>query len=139
MDRKECRPIGTAPGPGRRCARQPTVAGEAVRRSWREALRGGGGRPQDRPRLHQFNHPVDWTWFKTWHDEGGCARHGASIMAPDHTYRHGSYDLARHWMTKFIPEIKEILHEYGDVPEARTEVGALRKIRKPKPYAKGPV
>jgi hypothetical protein len=46
-------------------------------------------------------------------------------MAPDYTHWHGTYDLAKHWMTKYIPELKEIAHEYKD--SAPKEVEALEK------------
>jgi len=74
----------------------------------------------------KFSQPIDWTWFEIWHHEGRRARHAASMMAPDYTHWHGTYDLAKHWMTKFIPEIKEIIREYGE--EAPTEVAALQKL-----------
>jgi hypothetical protein len=46
------------------------------------------------------------------------------MMAPDYTHWHGTYDLAKHWMTKYVPEIKEIIHEYRD--QAPEEVKALQ-------------
>jgi hypothetical protein len=78
------------------------------------------------PEYVKFTHPIDWTWFELWHHEGRRARHAAAMMAPDYTHWHGTYDLAKHWMTKFVPEIKDILHEYGDSKAAKTQVAALR-------------
>jgi hypothetical protein len=80
------------------------------------------------PTYNKFGHPIDWTWFEIWHHEGRRARHAASMMAPDYTHWHGTYDLAKHWMTKYIPEIKEIIHEYGDDPAAAKQVGELKKV-----------
>jgi hypothetical protein len=77
------------------------------------------------PEYAKFSHPIDWTWFEIWHHEGRRARHAASMQAPDYTHWHGTYDLAKHWMTKFVPEIKDIIHEYGD--RAPNEVKALEE------------
>ena len=56
----------------------------------------------------QFDDQVEWTWWEIWHHEGRVARHGASMMAPDYTHWHGLYEVAKHWYTKFIPELKEV-------------------------------
>jgi hypothetical protein len=77
------------------------------------------------PGYTEFNHPIDWTWFEIWHHEGRRARHGASMMAPDYTHWHGTYDLAKHWMTKYIPELREIIHDFAEKPEAKQQVAAL--------------
>jgi len=77
------------------------------------------------PDYVKFSQPIDWTWFEIWHHEGRRARHGASMMAPDYTHWHGTYDLAKHWMTKFIPEIEEIIDEHRDDPAAREQVATL--------------
>jgi hypothetical protein len=80
------------------------------------------------PEYVKFSQPIDWTWFEIWHHEGRRARHGASMMAPDYTHWHGTYDLAKHWMTKFIPEIKEIIHEFQGKENAKTQVNALAEM-----------
>jgi len=79
------------------------------------------------PGYTKFNRNIDWTWFEIWHHEGRRARHAASMMAPDYTHWHGTYDLAKHWMTKFIPEIKEIIHEFEDSAAAKEQVATLKK------------
>jgi len=80
------------------------------------------------PGYTKFNEPIDWTWFEIWHHEGRRARHGASMMAPDYTHWHGTYDLAKHWMTKFIPEIKEIIHKYEKKSKAKKQVAELKAV-----------
>lgn len=57
----------------------------------------------------RFDETVEWTWWEIWHHEGRVARHGASMMAPDYTHWHGLYEVGKHWYTKFIPELKEIV------------------------------
>ncbi|MCA9322571.1 MAG: hydroxylamine oxidoreductase [Planctomycetes bacterium] len=68
-----------------------------------------------------FSHEVDWVWFEIWHHEGRRARHGASMMAPDYTHWHGTYDLAKNFYSHYIPILKEMVHQ-GE------ESGDLKKI-----------
>ena len=46
----------------------------------------------------------------------------ASMMAPDYTHWHGTYDLAKHWYSKFVPELEELIakgmKEGGDKKKA---------------------
>jgi len=79
----------------------------------------------------KFGNKIDWTWFELWHHEGRRARHAAAMQAPDYTHWHGTYDLAKNWMTKFIPEIKEIIHDYrSSAPEEVSELKrVLRKVQ----------
>ena len=55
-----------------------------------------------------FGNKIDWTWFELWHHEGRRARHGVSMMGPDITHWHGTYEIAKHWYSKFIPELEEL-------------------------------
>jgi len=57
----------------------------------------------------KFSNKIDWTWFELWHHEGRRARHAASMMGPDYTHWHGTYDLAKHWYAKFVPELEELI------------------------------
>ena len=80
------------------------------------------------PSYVKFSEPIDFTWFELWHHEGRRARHAASMMAPDYTHWHGTYDLARNWMSHYIPEIKEILERFDGKAEAETQVKALAAL-----------
>ncbi len=72
----------------------------------------------------EFDEPVEWTWWEIWHHEGRVARHGASMMAPDYTHWHGLYEVAKHWYSKFIPELRELVDEsVGSGDPARVEGG----------------
>jgi hydroxylamine dehydrogenase len=66
-----------------------------------------------KPLLKQakFSNKVDWTWFELWHHEGRRARMAASMQAPDYTHSHGTYDLAKHFYTKMVPELEELVAE----------------------------
>ncbi len=57
----------------------------------------------------KFAHLIDYTWFEIWHHEGRRARHGAAMMAPDYTHWHGTYEVAKHFYGKYIPELKEVV------------------------------
>ena len=57
----------------------------------------------------KFDDLVEWTWWEIWHHEGRVARHGASMMAPDYTHWHGLYEVAKHWYSKFLPELEELV------------------------------
>jgi hypothetical protein len=64
-----------------------------------------------------FTHDVDWAWWELWHHEGRRARHGASMMGPDYTHWHGTYDVAKTFYTHYVPALKELIkeaHESGD-------------------------
>lgn len=77
----------------------------------------------------KFAEPIDFTWFEIWHHEGRRARHGASMMAPDYTHWHGTYDLAKHFYTKFIPEIEELI-ERGEHSGDKKQKKAAKKLKK---------
>jgi hydroxylamine dehydrogenase len=83
------------------------------------------------PDYAKFSHPIDFTWFEIWHHEGRRARHAAAMQAPDYTHWHGTYDLAKHWIIKFVPEIKDIIHEYGDrfPKEVKALAAELKKVQ----------
>ena len=77
----------------------------------------------------KFSDPIDFTWFELWHHEVRRARHGASMMAPDYTHWHGTYDLGKHFYSKFIPEIEEII-SHGLKSSDRNDVKAAKKLQK---------
>ncbi len=55
-----------------------------------------------------FANKLDFIWFEIWHHEGRRARHGASMMGPDYTHWHGTYEVAKHFYTELIPELEEL-------------------------------
>ena len=58
-----------------------------------------------------FDDPIEWTWWELWHHEGRRARHGAAMQGPDYTWWHGIYEVAKHFYSDFIPELKEAAGE----------------------------
>ncbi len=59
----------------------------------------------------QFSNPIDFTWYEIWHHEGRRARHGVSMMGPDYTHWHGTYEVAKHFYSKYIPELEELVEK----------------------------
>jgi len=62
----------------------------------------------------QFSNPIDFTWYEIWHHEGRRARHGASMMGPDYTHWHGTYEVAKHFYSHYIPELQELVEKHQD-------------------------
>ncbi len=59
----------------------------------------------------KFSNKLDFIWFEIWHHEGRRARHGASMMGPDYTHWHGTYEIAKHFYSDFIPELEELMEK----------------------------
>jgi cytochrome c553 len=76
-----------------------------------------------------FGNELDWTWFEIWHHEGRRARHGASMMGPDYTHWHGTYEVAKHFYTKMIPELEELI-EKGKGSKDAEKVKAAEALEK---------
>jgi hypothetical protein len=74
-----------------------------------------------------FANKLDWTWFEIWHHEGRRARHGASMMGPDYTHWHGTYEVAKHFYSKMIPELEELI-EKGMRSEEPEKVEAAKAL-----------
>ena len=72
----------------------------------------------------KFDEDVEWTWWEIWHHEGRRARHGVSMMAPDYTHWHGMYEVAKHWYSKFIPELRHIVEANEASSDAAKVEGA---------------
>ena len=75
----------------------------------------------------KFGNKIDFIWFELWHHEGRRARHAASMMAPDYTHWHGTYDLAKHWYAKFVPELEYLIEKGMKDPKKKDAAIALRK------------
>ena len=57
----------------------------------------------------KFSNRLDIVWFELWHHEGRRARHAASMMGPDYTHWHGTYDLAMSFYFKYVPELQRLV------------------------------
>ncbi|MBN2508201.1 MAG: hydroxylamine oxidoreductase [Verrucomicrobia bacterium] len=59
----------------------------------------------------QFANKLDFTWYELWHHEGRRARHGASMMGPDFTHWHGTYEVAKHFYASMVPELHDLVRQ----------------------------
>ena len=76
----------------------------------------------------KFGNELDFIWFELWHHEGRRARHAASMMGPDYTHWHGTYDLAKNFYTEYVPALEELIHE-GLESEDAAKVEAARALQ----------
>lgn len=69
----------------------------------------------------QFSNKLDFVWYELWHHEGRRARHGVSMMGPDYTHWHGTYEVAKHFYSEMVPELEHLIaagKESGDAQKA---------------------
>jgi hypothetical protein len=79
----------------------------------------------------KFSNKIDWIWFELWHHEGRRARHAASMQGPDYAHWHGTYDLAKHFYTKMVPELEHLIDEgmhHGQEEEAQALQAKLDEV-----------
>lgn len=55
-----------------------------------------------------FDEPLEFTYWELWHDEGARARHGASMMSPNHAWWEGMYLVGRNFYSHFLPQAREV-------------------------------
>jgi len=72
----------------------------------------------------QFSNPLDFTWYEIWHHEGRRARHGVSMMGPDYTHWHGTYEVAKHFYSKMVPELEELIRDGRKSDDAKKVAAA---------------
>ena len=76
----------------------------------------------------KFANKLDFIWFELWHHEGRRARMGAAMMGPDYTHWHGTYEVAKHFYVKYIPEL-EVLMDKGNASGDAKKVAAAKNLR----------
>ncbi|TPV96990.1 MAG: hydroxylamine oxidoreductase [Myxococcales bacterium FL481] len=73
----------------------------------------------------KFSNKLDFIWFELWHHEGRRARHAASMQGPDYTHWHGTYEIAKHFYTEFIPELQELAEKGRHDPKLEEAAAQL--------------
>jgi hypothetical protein len=71
-----------------------------------------------------FGNKIDWIWFELWHHEGRVARHGASMMGPDYTHWHGTYEVAKKFYAEYVPELEELAEKHLHSDDAKKAAAA---------------
>jgi hypothetical protein len=74
----------------------------------------------------KFANKLDFIWFELWHHEGRRARHAASMMGPDWTHWHGTYELAKHFYIKYVPELEHLIE--ANLSKKPADAKHLRKV-----------
>lgn len=72
----------------------------------------------------QFANELDWVWFEIWHHEGRRARHGASMMGPDYTHWHGTYEVAKHFYSEMVPALEHLVEKGKASKDAQKRAAA---------------
>ncbi|QGU33916.1 hypothetical protein E6P07_00340 [Thermochromatium tepidum ATCC 43061] len=80
-----------------------------------------------------FDEPIEFTYWELWHDEGARARHGASMMSPNHAWWEGMYVVGRNFYARFLPEARAIAGEHAAelVEAVISKVGAHQWLNDP--------
>jgi formate-dependent nitrite reductase cytochrome c552 subunit len=74
----------------------------------------------------EFANKIDFVWYEIWHHEGRRARHGAAMMGPDYTHWHGTYEVAKHWYSEFIPELEELAKANSESADPARKASAAK-------------
>jgi hypothetical protein len=68
-------------------------------------------------------------WYELWHHEGRRARHGVSMMGPDYTHWHGTYEVAKHFYSEMVPELEHLI-ERGKASSDAAKATAAEALQK---------
>jgi hypothetical protein len=55
-----------------------------------------------------FDEPLEFIYWRLWHDEGTKARHGAAMMSPNLTWWEGMRLVGQNFYTEFLPAVREL-------------------------------
>jgi hypothetical protein len=55
-----------------------------------------------------FDEPIEYTYWRLWHDDGTRARHGAAMMSPNLAWWEGMHRVAQRFYGEFLPQLRQI-------------------------------
>lgn len=55
-----------------------------------------------------FDEPLEFTYWRLWHDEGTKARHGAAMMSPNLAWWEGMHRVGQNFYGEFLPQLREV-------------------------------
>ena len=58
-----------------------------------------------------FDDPIEFTYWRLWHDEGTKARHGAAMMSPNLAWWEGMHLVSQNFYGEFLPQLRELAGE----------------------------
>lgn len=56
-----------------------------------------------------FDEPLEFIYWRLWHDEGTRARHGAAMMSPNQAWWEGMHRVSQTFYEEFLPQIKQLV------------------------------
>ena len=74
-----------------------------------------------------FDDPIEWTWFKLWHQAGRSARQGAAMQSPDHVQWKGFAQVAELFYTQLIPQADALIKQ-AEAAGHGAKVAAVKKL-----------
>ncbi|MBF0562138.1 MAG: hydroxylamine oxidoreductase, partial [Alphaproteobacteria bacterium] len=73
-----------------------------------------------------FADPIDWTWFKLWHQAGRMTRQGAAMQNPNFVQWQGFYEVAALFYSELIPQAEALITK----AETAGRGAAVKEVRK---------
>ncbi|MEW8499441.1 MAG: hypothetical protein AB2699_13100, partial [Candidatus Thiodiazotropha taylori] len=58
-----------------------------------------------------FDEPIEFSFWRLWHDEGTAARHGAAMMSPNYASWEGMHRVAQNFYGEFLPQLRQLAGE----------------------------
>jgi hypothetical protein len=55
-----------------------------------------------------FDEPIEYTYWRLWHDDGTRARHGAAMMSPQLSSWEGMHRVAQRFYGEFLPQLRQV-------------------------------
>ena len=55
-----------------------------------------------------FDEPLEFSYWRLWHDEGTRARHGAAMGSPNFAWWEGMHLVAQNFYGTFLPQVKQV-------------------------------
>jgi hypothetical protein len=55
-----------------------------------------------------FDEPIEFTYWRLWHDDGTRARHGAAMMSPNLAWWEGMHRVGQRFYGEFLPQLREV-------------------------------
>ena len=58
-----------------------------------------------------FDEPLEFIYWRLWHDEGTQARHGAAMMSPNLAWWKGMHLVSQNFYGEFLPQVRQLAGE----------------------------
>ncbi|MES9979443.1 MAG: multiheme c-type cytochrome [Candidatus Thiodiazotropha sp. 6PLUC6] len=72
-----------------------------------------------------FDEPIEFSFWRLWHDEGTAARHGAAMMSPNYASWEGMHKVGQNFYGEFLPQLRQLAGEEKANDLIKTHVTSL--------------